>query len=127
MLARGDLSTGDERDAGRQPAQATRNDLRGGLARFLGSANAATAPEFHLWPEHVDALVLWQAVQSQWRMVAEVGVTGLDYSGVRACPAFRALPRMRRESIFEDLCTVERAALREWSEMREERRRSGGG
>jgi hypothetical protein len=45
---------------------------------------------------------------------------------VRASPAFRALPRARREQVFADLCVIERATLREWSEQREERRRAGG-
>jgi hypothetical protein len=74
----------------------------------------------------VDALTLWQGVQTQWRMVSEIGATGLEYEGVRASPAFRALPRARREQVFADLCVIERATLREWSEQREERRRAGG-
>ena len=78
----------------------------------------------------MDALTLWQGVQTQWRMVSEIGATGLDYTGVRASPAFRAfraLPREQRESVFADLCAVEAAALRAWGEMRDERRRAGGG
>ncbi len=75
----------------------------------------------------MDALTLWQGVQTQWRMVSEIGATGLEYEGVRASPAFRALPREQRESVFADLCAVEAAALRAWGEMRDERRRAGGG
>lgn len=103
-----------------------RGDLQGGLARLLGSAPPASGKDFWLWPEHVDALVLWQAVQTQWRMVAEIGATGLDYTGVRASPAFRAIQRDTRERVFGDLCVIEGAALREWGQQREERRRAGG-
>jgi hypothetical protein len=103
-----------------------RGDLQGGLSRLLGSARAVSSRVFWLWPEHVDTLMLWQAVQTQWRMVSEIGATGLDYQGVRACPGFRGLPRARREQVFADLCVIERATLREWSEQREERRRAGG-
>lgn len=74
----------------------------------------------------MDALLLWQGVHTQWRMAPEIGATGLDYQGVRASPAFRALPRDHRESVFADLCTVETAALREWGAMRDERQRAAG-
>jgi len=60
-------------------------------------------------------------------MVAEIGATGLDYTGVRASPAFRAIQRDKRERVFGDLCVIEGAALREWGQQREERRRAGGG
>lgn len=65
---------------------------------------------FHLWPEHVEAVVLWSRVQSQWRH-GMAGPTGLDYAGVRASPAFRRLPRKDRERVFEDVCVMESAAL----------------
>lgn len=74
----------------------------------------------------MDALTLWQGVQTQWRMVSEIGATGLEYEGVRASPAFRAIQRDKRERVFGDLCVIEGAALREWGEMRDERRRAGG-
>lgn len=63
---------------------------------------------FRLWPEHVPALQLWQSVETQLRW-DDGQPTGLDYWGVRCSPAFRKLPRDQRESIFEDVCTMERA------------------
>lgn len=71
-----------------------------------------------LWPELVPALNLWFAVQTQWRH-GWGGPTGLDYAGVRASPAFRALDRAQREPAFADLCIMERAAILAWAERRE--------
>lgn len=95
------------------------------LAAF-GLQPAATAgnvlQEFWLWPEHEPALLLWAAVQTQWR-TGMAGATGLDYAGVRASPAFVALQRRQRERVFADVCTMERAALTEWQEQRQRARR----
>lgn len=70
-----------------------------------------TRQTFYLWRENVPALHLFNAVSSQWR--TDFGHrTGLDYAGVRAAPAFhRIRPARRREAVFEDVCTIERAWL----------------
>ena len=75
-----------------------------------GRLAQATVQEFHLLPECVPVLDLFQAVQTQWRYGA-AGPTGLDYSGVRAHPAFRRIPRAGREEMLDDLCVMERAWL----------------
>jgi hypothetical protein len=72
---------------------------------------------FHLWPEHEAALLLWLAVQSQWRHGWN-GPTGLDYAGIRAAPAFHRLARVTREAVFADVCVMERGALGAWAEDR---------
>ena len=53
------------------------------------------------------ALSLFRAVETQFRW-QDGAPTGLDYCGVRAAPAFRALPRDRREAVFADVCVMER-------------------
>lgn len=67
-------------------------------------------PEFRLWPEHLPAFALWCAVQTQWR-TSMAGPTGLDWQGVRAHPAARALPRAQREPVLADLACMEVAWL----------------
>lgn len=82
---------------------------------------AAPAPEpdvFYLLPEHLPAFALWLDIQTQWR-VGMGGAAGLDYAGVRAAPAFRALPRSKRESAFAGVCIMERATLDEWARRRQ--------
>lgn len=69
-------------------------------------------PEFRLWPEHLPAFGLWCAIQTQWR-VGMAGPTGLDWQGVRAHPATRALPRQQRESVLADVACMESAWLAE--------------
>ena len=87
-------------------------------AQDAPSQSAADDAElFYLWPEHVRAYVLWAGVQTQWR-VGFGGPTGLDYAGVRASPAFRALPRRRAERTFVEVQIMERAALAEWAAQR---------
>lgn len=45
--------------------------------------------------------------------------TGLPADRVRATPAFRALPRARREAVFADMQWVERGFLDRQAERRE--------
>jgi hypothetical protein len=78
---------------------------------------AESADVLELWPEHVPAVELWFAVQTQWRHGFS-GPTGLDYAGVRASPRFRALPHAMREGVFADVCTMERATLRFWRQRK---------
>lgn len=67
---------------------------------------------FDLWAEHEPVLRLWWGVATQWR-ISDGQRTGLDYPGVRAAPAFRAVPRADRESLFDDLVAVEHAYVSE--------------
>lgn len=63
---------------------------------------------------------LFFGVQTQWRFASGGGMgggstvpTGLDYTAVRASPAFRRLPRATRESTFDEVCVMERAWVAE--------------
>lgn len=76
---------------------------------------------FELWPEHLPALQLFRAVETQFRW-SDGQPTGLDYTGVRASPAFRRLPRDKREDVFEDVCAMERAWIRKTLALAAERR-----
>lgn len=70
-----------------------------------------------VWPEHVDACLLFCSVSTQWR-VGMGGATGLDYPAV-----FATLERQHRDktdagrdAIFADLQVIERAALEQMNE-----------
>jgi hypothetical protein len=71
---------------------------------------AAQEPqEFWLWPEHEAALHLFQAARTQFHYGPSGLPTGLDYPGVRASPAFVAIPPDEREAVLADVCVMERA------------------
>jgi hypothetical protein len=71
---------------------------------------AAEEPdEFWLWPEHVAPMQLFEGCKTQFRYSATGLPTGLDYAGVRASPAFMAIPPDEREAAFADASVIERA------------------
>jgi hypothetical protein len=67
---------------------------------------------FDYWPEHEPAILLFAAVQTQWR-VGFGGPTGFDYTAVFATMErmFRAESEEVRDEIFASLQVMERAAL----------------
>jgi hypothetical protein len=90
-------------------------------ARAAAAPHAGALPEFHLRAECYQVLELYYGVQTQWRHagggLAPVIRTGLDYSGVRASPAFRRIPHAQREQRFDDLCILEWAYLDEMAKQ----------
>lgn len=106
---------------GRQP---------GAWARLeMAAPRQPDADVFYLWVENEPAFHLFRSVETQF--VYDQGLpTGLDYCRVRSAPAFRSIPRDKRESVFEDVCCMERAWLRERIRLHNEavaraRQRSG--
>lgn len=76
------------------------------------------AQPFYLWPEHLDALLLWHEVGTQW-LQGPAGLTGLSYPGVQAeLQQRRWGPARRRERLWGQLKTMERAALKAWDDKR---------
>lgn len=88
-----------------------------GLRRESDDARSGEELVFWLWPQHVPALELWCAAQTQWRHGLG-GPTGLDYAGVRASPTFEGMDGGERERAFADLCVMECAALAAWADQR---------
>lgn len=79
---------------------------------------APANPPFYLWPEHVPAVELWLAVQTEWR--TDMGTrTGLCYASIRARPVFRRMAPRRRERALAGVAVMERAALDAWAEQRD--------
>ena len=69
------------------------------------------------WPENIDSLNLFIALQTQWR-IGMSGATGLDYPAV-----FATLDRLhrdktdaRRDELFADVQIMEAAALKKMAE-----------
>lgn len=69
------------------------------------------------WPENIDSLNLFIALQTQWR-IGMSGATGLDYPAV-----FATLDRLhrdktdaRRDELFADMQIMEAAALKKMAE-----------
>ena len=80
---------------------------------------------FHVLPECAPVLAMWNAVHTQWHWVSglETRRVGLDYVGIRASPAFRAIRgRREREEMLADLCVMETAWLVERARITEEKR-----
>lgn len=73
----------------------------------------AAPEEFFLWPEHVPVFVLWQRLQTQWR-VAPWGPTGLDYAGVHATLQMQGIPRKQHADLLHEIQLMERATLHTW-------------
>ncbi|EJE49574.1 Phage related hypothetical protein (DUF1799) [Acidovorax sp. CF316] len=73
--------------------------------------------DVEVWPEHVDACLLFCSVSTQWR-VGMGGATGLDYPAVFATldRMYRGKTDEQRDAIFADLQVIERAALEHLNE-----------
>lgn len=75
-------------------------------------------PGYPLWPDNAEAVALFMACQTQWRVLAVAGAKravviwhGLDYAGVAAVA--RARGQRLRGELFEDLRVMEAAAMAE--------------
>lgn len=80
------------------------------------SMTRATADDdaFEVWPENWDSVILFLRLHTQWRIAAGMGglvYLGLDYSAIEPAMRLCAIPRAGRENKFDDLQTMERAAL----------------
>lgn len=65
---------------------------------------------FEVWPENWPAFSLFCTVQTQWR-VGACGPTGLDYTPLLALMGRMKLSDQDHDDLFEDVQTLERAAL----------------
>lgn len=70
----------------------------------------------YLWPCNVADFVIWQQLQTQWRIGGMGVMTGLDYTAVIAyLRDVRGMNRQARADIFPGLRAMEDACLSEWS------------
>ncbi|MHB2265807.1 DUF1799 domain-containing protein [Aliihoeflea sp. PC F10.4] len=87
--------------------------------------NEEAQDDFPVWPENWQSLLAFLDCSTQWRIVAGFGFaeeSGLDYAGVNALldRRFGNRPAGRRQAsrIFEDIRTMEEAALKALIEVR---------
>lgn len=89
-----------------------------GLQQVDDDDNPAPVPhdKCYLWPCNVDAFVIWQQLQTQWRVGGMGVMTGLDYTAVIAyLRDVRGMTARAVKNIFPGLRAMESAALDEWS------------
>lgn len=80
---------------------------------------------FYLFPENLDAWLLFRAVQTQWRGNG-MGREGLDYAGVHLVIDQHRRWRRHRRQRFADVQVMERAVLTVWAEQaRDDAQRAG--
>lgn len=78
------------------------------LAVFGIQVELPQASGFEVWPENWDAVVMWNRIQTQWRVGAS-GAIGLDYSVLAWL--FRMYEVEDPRPLLEDLQVMEGAAL----------------
>lgn len=82
--------------------------VQAGLASLPPVAEQAT-PDFEVYPENWETVLVFLALQTQWRCGPMGGLQGLDY------PAVEVVLRLRQVSepaaLFERLQGMERAAI----------------
>jgi len=67
-------------------------------------------PPVPVWPENRQAVVVFMAMQTQWR-VGMNGYTGLDYSALPEVWRATGTRRSQRKEVFMNLRLIEIAAL----------------
>ena len=65
-----------------------------------------------VWRENFEAVRLFIQLSTQWR-VSMGGVTGLDYSAIRALFKIQGIKKKNYKQLMEDLAILEAAALDE--------------
>jgi Phage related hypothetical protein (DUF1799) len=68
--------------------------------------------EIEVWPEHVQAVDLFQTVATQWR-IGTAGATGLDYGVLFEIMARMDLGKDRWRELLDEIRVMEGAALAE--------------
>ena len=66
-----------------------------------------------MWEENWPSVIFFSRLGTQWRMSGMSGPSGLDYTAVLSLLRTLRLPRDESEALFEDVQTMERAALQE--------------
>ena len=69
-----------------------------------------------MWEENWPSVIFFSRLGTQWR-VGVSGPTGLDYTAVLALLRTLRLPRDEHDALFDDVQTLERAALQEMAKQ----------
>lgn len=76
-------------------------------ARFTGQ----DSQDCEIWPENLQAYELFEMLATQWRITDAGFYIGIDYPSVQASMAMIGIKAKQRSTLFEDIRTMERAAL----------------
>lgn len=91
-------------------------------ALYGDERNEAAGEYFGVFPENWDAVCVFCALETQWReLLTPPGrrvLTGLDYTAIAPVAKGLGVKRKRRPALFQDLRTMERAALQALEEAR---------
>jgi hypothetical protein len=71
-----------------------------------------------IWPEHVQAVEVFAALLTQWRMGPMGGVVGLDYSAIPPTLELMGVETTGRRELFEQLRIMEREAVKTINERK---------
>jgi hypothetical protein len=69
-------------------------------------------PEPGIWPEHVQAVEVFAALLTQWRMGPMGGVVGLDYSAIPPTLELMGVAPDNRRELFEQIRVMENEAVK---------------
>lgn len=69
-----------------------------------------------VWEENWRSVVFFARLSTQWRFGGMTSATGLDYAAVLALLRTLRLPREEADALFDDVQTMERAAMDEMAE-----------
>lgn len=69
-----------------------------------------------VWPEHEQAVSVFAALLTQWRMAPMGGVVGLDYAAIPPALELMAIERADWPGLFEQLRVMENEAVKVMNE-----------
>lgn len=69
-----------------------------------------------VWPEHEQAVTVFAALLTQWRMAPMGGVIGLDYSAIPPALEMMGIERAGWPVLFEQVRVMENEAVRAMNE-----------
>jgi hypothetical protein len=88
------------------------DDTEAALAAFGLQADRPLAQSIEIWPEHEQAVSVFAAARTQWRMAPMGGVVGLDYGALPAVLEMMGVPRADWNEVFEQIRIMETEAVR---------------
>ncbi|MYM80534.1 hypothetical protein GTP44_00985 [Duganella sp. FT50W] len=68
---------------------------------------------YELWPENEIPFSVFAALESQWRIISDMGTViyqGIDYDSAKAAMEMMGIRRRQWPEVFEDLRLMERVA-----------------
>mgnify|MGYP005759474043 CR=1 FL=1 len=92
------------------------------LAPFGLTLDDVAQEDFLIWPDNMQALHVFSAMQTQWRYmpygVSGSRATGLDYSALPEIWKRTGIPKKDRDDVFAALQVMEHAVLAELNKKR---------